>query len=83
MGREVQKNPEFSFSVRKKAFLYKLVLRGIRNFPPSPSERLACFETQPSSEATNFHSKKDYVFSGAPRAREARAERSTMGKKIW
>ena len=54
MGREVQKNPEFSFSVRKKAFLYKLVLRGIRNFPHSPSERLACFETQPSSEATDF-----------------------------
>ena len=23
------------------------------------------------------------VISGAPRAREARAERSTMGKKIW
>ena len=23
------------------------------------------------------------IFSGAPRAREARAERSTMGKKIW
>ena len=22
-------------------------------------------------------------YSGAPRAREARAERSTMGKKIW
>ena len=23
------------------------------------------------------------IYSGAPRAREARAERSTMGKKIW
>ena len=23
------------------------------------------------------------IFSGAHRAREARAERSTMGKKIW
>ena len=23
------------------------------------------------------------IISGAPRAREARAERSTMGKKIW
>ena len=24
-----------------------------------------------------------FIFSGAPRAREARAERNTMGKKIW
>ena len=26
---------------------------------------------------------KGVVISGAPRARKARAERSTMGKKIW
>ena len=43
----------FFSSWQRKAFSYKIVLRGIqntRNFHHSRSERLACFETPPSSE---------------------------------
>ena len=32
------------FSGQRKAFLYKIVLRGIRNFHDGRSERVACFE---------------------------------------
>ena len=39
-----------NFSGQRKAFLYKIVLRGIQNFHNGRSERLACFERQPSSE---------------------------------
>ena len=31
----------------------------------------------------NIESSRNHSYSGAPRARKARAERSTMGKKIW
>ena len=40
----------FVFNGQGKAFLYKIVLREIRNlrnFHHGRSERLACFETQP------------------------------------
>ena len=33
-----------NFSRQRKAFLYKIVLRGIRNVHNGRSERLACFE---------------------------------------
>ena len=39
-----------NFGGQKKAFLYKIVVRGIRNFHNGRSERLSCFERQPSSE---------------------------------
>ena len=54
MGRESLKEClVFFWWTKEAAFLYKIFIRGIRNsrnFHPSRSERLACFETQPSSE---------------------------------
>ena len=46
-------------------------------------------ETTPTKDDLDFivddgyKHDEDPDYSGAPRAREARAERSTMGKKIW
>ena len=50
--RKIKRMPHFFFSGPRKAFVYKIVLREIRNprnFQHDRSERLACFETQPIS----------------------------------
>ena len=54
MGKETSKECLVFFKLTKEGFSqYKIVLRGIqntRNFHHGRSERLACFETTPSSE---------------------------------
>ena len=52
-GKEKFKRMLSFINGKKKAFVYKIVVREIRNsrnFRRGRSERLACFETQPSSE---------------------------------